>query len=196
MKLPTYSQIENLHKKYATTDNAFKIVFTHSNIVKDIAEEIIANKNLDIDTRLVKVGALLHDIGAYSLINRNGEFDELNYIQHGVRGYEILKQEGLDEKICRFAERHTGVGISQEDIINQNLNLPPKDYIAESLEEKLIMYSDKFHSKNPQFNTFDTYSSYISRFGEDRIRKFQALSKIFGIPNIKPIASKYNHPIL
>jgi len=196
MKLPTNIQIEKLHKKYAPTDRAFNLVFTHSTIVKDIAEQIITKRSLDINSKLVNVGALLHDIGVYSIINIEGELDESNYIQHGIRGYNILKQEGFSENICRFTERHTGVGISQNDVISQNLNIPPKDYTAESLEEKLIMYSDKFHSKNQQFNSFDTYSKYIGRFGKDKVQKFNLLSQLFGTPDLELLARKYKHPIL
>lgn len=196
MKLPTYSQIERLHKKYAPADSAFNLVFTHSNIVKDIAEQIIAKGKLDVDDKLISVGALLHDIGAYSFINKKGEFDEPNYIEHGVRGYNILKREKFDEEICRFAERHTGVGISKDDIKKQNLRLPLKDYIAKSLEEKIVMYADKFHSKTPQFNSFDAYGKHIKRFGENKFKKFHELSQLFGIPDLEPLVRKYNHPVL
>ncbi len=140
-------------------------------------------------------GALLHDVGTYSLMNTKGEFDESNYIQHGMEGYDLLKKEGFDEIICRFAERHTGVGISKGEIIKENINLPPNNYFAESMEEKLVMYADKFHSKDPQFNSFDTYREHIRRFGEEKVKKFESFRELFGIPDLEPLAEKYNHPI-
>jgi uncharacterized protein len=196
MKLPTYSEIENLHRKSAPTASAFNNIFTHSNIVKDIAEGIIMLKNLNIDDTLVRVGALLHDIGAYTFIDNEGKFDEKNYIQHGIRGYSILKREGFPEIIARFAERHTGVGLPKEEVVKYIPNLPPNDYVAETMEEKLIMYSDKFHSKTPQFNSFNSYSKYVRRFGEDKVEKFAKLSRLFGIPDLEPLAEKYHHSIV
>ncbi len=32
--------------------------------------------------------------------------------------------------------------------MRQNLPVPPADYLAETPEERLVMYADKFHSKS------------------------------------------------
>lgn len=196
MNLPTDTEIEKLHKKYSPSQKVFELVFTHSNIVREIAEQIMSEKKLDINQELVHVGTLLHDIGAYSLITPDGVFDGAHYIQHGVRGYAILKQEGFPEEICRFADHHTGVGISKEEIVNQHLNIPVADYIADTLEEKLIMYTDKFHSKKPQFNKFETYRKYVRRFGEDKVQKFDELSRLFDIPDLEPLVQKFQQKIV
>lgn len=87
------------------------------------------------------------------------------------------------------------MGISKTDVTAQNLPLPCEDYFAETEEEELIMYADKFHSKNPQFNSFESYSEHISKFGEDKVKKFAELAEKFGVPELNELAQKYNQPI-
>ncbi len=153
---PTKEQIIALHHRYAPSEKVFTLVFTHCQIIAGIAEQLLQARPVTVSVDLVKAGALLHDIGAYKFIDENGIFDKSNYLRHGIEGYKMLKEEGLPEELCRIAERHTGVGITQEDIIRQKLTLPLKDYVAETTEEKLIMYADKFHSKTPKFNAYKT----------------------------------------
>lgn len=81
-------QIVQLHKKYAASSVAFEIVFTHSQIVWEIAEELIVKNNLSINSELVHTGSLLHDIGAYLFIDKDGTFDEKNYIRHVLKDIE------------------------------------------------------------------------------------------------------------
>lgn len=190
-------QIKELHKKYAPSPKVFDFNFLHCQIVCEIALELVSKNNIQCDTDLVKSGALIHDIGVYKVTDKEGVEDRKNYIRHGIEGYKILKDEGLPEQLCRIAERHTGVGIRKDEIIDRNLPLPPKDYIAETIEEKLVMYADKFHSKNPDnFNSFESYKKFVSRHGEEHVKKFEELGAMFGIPDIEALSKKYNHPIL
>lgn len=177
---PNLDQIKAIHQKHAPSSKVFDLVFTHCQIVLEIAEQLLTSKPQKLDIELVKAGALLNDIGAYKFIDKEGNFDEENYVEHGIIGYEILKSQGFPESLCRIAQLHIGLGITKEDIIKFHLNLPLKDYLAETLEEKLIMYADKFHSKTPQFNSFDSYCVYVKRFGGDKVKKFQELRDLFG----------------
>jgi uncharacterized protein len=192
---PTANEINALHKKHAPSERVFALVWTHSLIVKEISESIMNTKELTINKELVLAGALIHDIGAYKLITANGEFDGPNYIRHGIYGYDMLQAENYPEDLCKIATHHTGVGITKDDVIKQKLPLPLSDYVAETTEEKLIMYADKFHSKTPKFNTFDSYATYIKKYGEDKVEKFQELADLFGIPKLEKLAETYNHPI-
>lgn len=192
MNLPTLDQIKDLHKKYSKSKIAYNIVFTHCKIVGEIAEQMIKTKQLSIDLDFIQVASLVHDIGAYIFINADGTINKKDYIRHGVEGAIILKEAGFDEAFIRIAERHTGVGLYKEDVINDKLPLPVRDYLAETQEERLIMYADKFHSKDPCFNTFSWYSSYVSRFGEKKVQGFKTLSNEFGIPNLSYLIKKYN----
>lgn len=189
-------EITALHKKYAPSPKVFDFVFPHCKIVCEIAEELIKKSNIQCDIELVKIGALIHDIGVYKVTDIDGVEDRKNYIRHGVEGYKILKDEGLPESLCRIAERHTGVGIRKDEILERNLPLPPKDYIAETIEEMLVMYADKFHSKNPDnFNSFESYKKFVSRHGEEHVKKFEELGVMFGKPDVEALAKKYNQPI-
>ncbi len=196
MKLPTLEEIEVLHRKYAPSDEAFKSVYIHCQIVAEIAKQLFSsNKNIDPD--LVRAGCLLHDIGVYRLY-KDGYIDESRYICHGIFGDELLRGEGLPESICRFASHHTGVGISKEQITERQLPLPHQDFFAETEEELLVMYADKFHSKStpPRFNSASSYKSYVARFGEDQTEKFQNMIDHFGLPNLEQLAVRYGQFIV
>ena len=191
------SEIKTLHQKHAPSPEVFESVFSHCQIVCEIAEELISKSDIQCDVELVKSGALIHDIGVYKLTDKEGVEDRKNYIRHGIEGYKILKDEGFPESLCRIAERHTGVGISRDQIFANNLPLPPKDYIAETIEEKLVMYADKFHSKNPDnFNSFESYRTFVRRHGEESVKKFEELAILFGKPDIEAFSRKYNQPII
>lgn len=195
---PTPVAIEKLHKKYAPNQDVFHLVFIHCQIVSEIAVQLSRNCSTQIDVERVKIGCLLHDVGVYPLFDKNGlEKDKKRYITHGILGEEILKNEGYDEEYCRFASHHTGVGITKQQITKRRLPLPLKDYVAESTEEELVMYADKFHSKTnpPVFNSFNSYQEYVARFGVDAIENFQKLAEKFGKPNLSHIAKKYKQDI-
>lgn len=76
------------------------------------------------------IGGLLHDIGTYFLLKQDGsdgeplKFDGPHYVQHGLKGYEYLLNEGVDESIAQFARNHTGVGLTRETVESQGLPLP------------------------------------------------------------------------
>lgn len=189
----TLTEIQALHQKYAPSRVVYDLVFTHCLIVRDIAQQLIAANHLDVDDELVETGCLLHDVGVYPLFDADGSLraDEA-YISHGIKGEAILKQEGLSENVWRIASHHTGVGLKREDIEKQKLPLPPADYLAESDEERLVMYADKFHSKTtpPHFNSYQWYRQEVARFGDDKVAQFDQLAHDFGIPDLAPFSSK------
>jgi uncharacterized protein len=198
MNLPTLEQIEALHRKYAPSAAGFDLVFTHCKIVSEVAEQRIAREHLVVDAKLVKIGCMLHDIGVYELLDKDGkERDDLPYITHGIRGEAILKKEGFPEIIWRFGSHHTGVGLTKQDIVAQKLPLPLQDYVAETTEEELVMYADKFHSKMvpPCFNTFGHYKQTVAKFGQKKGEKFTQLAEKFGVPDLAPLIAKYGHAV-
>jgi uncharacterized protein len=196
--LPSYTEIISLHKKHAPSDAAYKLVFTHCQIVSEIAEQLIKQTNLSVNIEAVKVGCLLHDIGVYRLYLPSGEIDHKNYIQHGTLGFELLKEEGFSDEVCRIASCHTGVGLSKNEIIAEGIPIPPKDYFAETIEERLVMYADKFHTKSspPKFMTSETYRKVIAKFGEAKVEKFKQFEAEFGVPELKALADKYGAEII
>ncbi len=196
MKIPSQDEISKLHKKYAADNEIFKSVWQHCQIVRRIAIQI-ADNWYTTNRELIDAGALLHDIGVYRLYH-DGVLDKKNYISHGLLGYELLKEEGLDEELCRFALLHTGVGITKEDIENDKLPLPARDYVAETPEEKIVMYADKFHSKSepPTFNSIEWYKNHLrDKFGDHKVKLFEELINEFGEPDLTGLMSHYGQPI-
>ncbi len=195
MTLPSRDAIEQLHRKYATTDDVFEIIYTHCLIVEEIALWVAETKGLRVDKNLLSIGALLHDIGVYRFYDKQGTETPDNYLRHGIYGYEILKTEGFDEVICRFGSHHTGVGITKAEIIANKLPLPHEDFMAETDEELLVMYADKFHSKDipPCFNTVNWYADHVAKFGDEKRRAFVAMVNRYSAPDLGALSQKYGH---
>jgi uncharacterized protein len=129
----------------------------------------------------------------YRLYDAAGRLDYARYIQHGVLGHQLLAEEGLPGELCRFASHHTGVGLTRQDVARQGLPLPPGDYLADTPEEAMVMYADKFHSKSvpPKFLTSGAYAASLLRFGPDKVAVFAALRAALGEPDVAALAREY-----
>lgn len=198
MRVPTDKEILALHEKHAPTPAALDLVYQHCQIVCGIAEQLHASSGLDSDIGLVRAGCLLHDIGVYRLYDTAGELDHASYIRHGLLGHELLLAEGFPDAICRFASCHTGMGLTRDDVLRQGLPLPPADYVAETGEEALVMYADKFHSKKtpPALLTACAYAASVRRFGEDKVARFESMRAAFGEPDLGPFSRAYGHRVV
>ena len=122
--------VVKLWDKYGLPEDVRK----HCEAVAELAVKIaskIKERGTEVDIEAVKLGALLHDIG------RAITHDPL---QHFIKSAEILRKEGLDEKIVKIAERHFSAGLTAEDA--RKLGLPSKDYMPETLEEKIVSFAD------------------------------------------------------
>lgn len=194
---PGLAEITRLHEHLSPSKDALDLIFTHCKVVRDIALQVAEASDSEINLDLVEAGALLHDIGTYSLY-ANHDFDRKLYITHGDRGYAIMKDEGYPEDLCRIAARHTGTGITQREIDEKNLPLNGEKCRAETIEEKIVMYADKFHTKTPtpRFNSYESYlEEAVGRFGFDAGNRFKILKDQFGVPELGGIAKKYKQQI-
>lgn len=198
MWIPTDEEIRALHEQHAPTREAFDLVYTHCEIVCAVAEQLLARGDHGLNADLVRAGCLLHDIGVYRLYDDLGKEDYTSYIRHGVLGHELLRTEGFPDYLCRFCSCHIGMGISRDDVRTQGLAIPVDDYLAESGEEDLVMYADKFHSKTtpPVFLTPASYAAKIERFGADKVVRFASLSDRFGEPDLTSLTVKYGHTLI
>jgi tRNA (cytidine56-2'-O)-methyltransferase len=115
-----------------------KEVIDHCKAVRDIAVRIARKAGADV--KLVEAGALLHDIGR----------SRTHGIRHVLEGAEIAKKLGLSEKIIRIIETHVGAGIPSDEA--KKLGLPEKNFIPETLEEKIICHADNLIEKNKRQN--------------------------------------------
>ncbi len=172
-----------LHKKYATSEKALKIVLGHCQAVTNKALKI-AKKFSEADLDFVYEAAMLHDIGVYFVhAPKIFCFGEQPYLTHIIIGSHILQKEGLP-KHAKVAETHTGVGITKEDVISKKLPIPAKDYIPTTLEEKIISYADLFFSKSnidnlDQEASFEEIESELIRHGEEKLVIFAEWRKMF-----------------
>jgi uncharacterized protein len=186
--IPSPDEIRTLHKEIAPSAEAFEVVYTHCEIVWEVASQLL---DPSLDAELLRAGCLLHDIGVHLL---HGE----HYIRHGLLGEEWLRSRGFPEVVARFCGHHTGVGLTRDDVVRQALPLPITDFLAESGEERLLMYADKFHSKStpPVFVTATTYAERVSAFGAGHAARFSEMVREFGEPDLSELARRYGHAVV
>ncbi|GAA4919222.1 HD domain-containing protein [Streptomonospora salina] len=197
MRVPSDDEIRAVHAEHAPTREAFDLVYTHCRIISTIAAELLSRAPGGLDPELVRAGSLLHDIGVYRLYDRSGQLDYPRYVRHGILGRDLLAEQGYPDALGRFCSCHTGVGITREDIRSQDLPIPPDDYVAESDEEELVMFADKFHSKShpPRLVSPETAAGRMRTFGEDKELRFKSLLATYGEPDLRPLHESYGHEI-
>ena len=175
-----------IKKYYDPKSRAYYLLVHHSKMVTEKALEIAKKlKRLNPDLIFIEEAAMLHDIGILFTNEPNiGCYGDKPYVCHGYLGREILEKEGFP-KHALICERHIGVGISRKDIEEKNLPLPKREMAPVSIEEQIICYADKFFSKDSEFllkeKSIKRIREYISRFGEDRIKRFDEWVRIFGV---------------
>lgn len=161
-----------------------EVTLAHSRCVAEKAREMADRvRSLRPDLSFIEEACLLHDIGCVKTWAPDiGCQGRAPYIQHGVLGAEILLAEGLPAH-ARVCERHTGAGLTSEEIAAANLSLPARDLLPETLEEKIICYADKFFSKNPESlareKSFDDVVALMARYGKGQVDRFYALAALF-----------------
>lgn len=178
-----YPKAQQIIDKYYPEGSPLRDIYLqHCRSVADLALKINAGRNLGLDKDMVETAAMLHDIGIY-MTDADGIqcFGSEPYIRHGLLGAELLRSEGMPEEIARIAERHTGAGITAEDVRNMHLPLPEKDYLPETLLERLICYADKFYSKTrlDSAKSLDRVRQSMLRHSPGTLARFDALHKEF-----------------
>ena len=170
-----------IDKYYATQTELRHILVTHSEQVCRRALEIARrHPELNADMQFIEEAAMLHDIGIYLCdAPKIYCFGSHQYIEHGYLGAELLRSEGLPRH-ARVAERHTGSGITIEQIVREELPLPEQDFCPETTEEKIICYADKFFSKShlDRETPYEKVRQNIWRFGHDAILRFDEMEKM------------------
>lgn len=171
-----------IDKYYPQGTPGREIYMHHAQQVADKAIKTALECRLIIDLEDVKAAAMLHDIGICFTDAPDIECHGIEpYIKHGVIGAEILRKEGLPEIYARVAERHTGAGITIDDIDTQNLPLPRQDYCPESLLERLVCYADKFFSKSGtmQEKSIESIRRSMERHSPATLERWLSLEKEF-----------------
>ena len=169
--------------KFYDEDNELRhILIVHSQSVARKALQIVSlHPELNLDRQFIEEAAMLHDIG---IIKTDAPgikcFGTEPYIRHGILGAEMLRNEGFPRH-ARVCERHTGAGLSMQEIVSQNLPLPHQDFLPETLEEQLICYADKFFSKShiDRVKTIQQAEKSIAKFGTDGLERFKHWEQLF-----------------
>lgn len=168
--------------KYCKEEKLKYILLTHSRSVADKALDIVRrHPELEVDAQFIEEAALLHDIGIVSVNAPRIEcYGTEAYIRHGVLGAEMLRVEGL-ELHARVCERHTGTGLTMEQIVQQELPLPHQDLQPQSIEEQIICFADKFFSKTrlDEEKSVEQARRSLEKFGEEGLAKFDAWCERF-----------------
>ena len=194
--IPGISIIDEVHHRYAQNDFVYKLVYEHCEIVAEIATWCVEQKNLSVDKDLLKASCMLHDIGTYALFDNKGiDGNEHNYKQHAIFGAALVLEEGFDSRVADIIRTHVLMGLSKKEIEEGRFGMPQKDYFPTTLEARLLCYADRFHSKHPTFNSYDTFLERLAKVLPKQAEKFRQSAEEFGIPDIKALANKYGHPI-
>jgi uncharacterized protein len=130
----------------------------HSEKVAEKALEI-ANKitKVKVDKNLIEIGALLHDIGRA----------KTHGFQHALIGGKILRERGFPEKLAKICETHILGGLDKEDA--KLVGLPVKNYLPESIEEKIICLADKLTAGTREVTISERFNRWFHKYGRSKI---------------------------
>lgn len=158
--LPTKEEAIEIMKKLGLPKNIINHELAVMRKARDLAHNIT---KVEVDIELVKIGALMHDIGR----------SVLHSMAHGPIGGDIIRKLGFksSEKLARVVERHLLAGISAEEA--KKFDLPERNYIPETIEEKLVCFSDKLHSGSRKVTIEKRFQSWIAKHGLNPFLKGQ-----------------------
>ena len=172
-----------IDKYYPSENELRRILLIHSRQVADRCVKIAKHHpELKLDVEFLEEAAMLHDIGIFRCDAPGIQcFGSEPYICHGVIGGQILREEGW-LRHALVCERHTGTGLSREQIEKQGLPLSLDGiYEPEALEEQVVCYADKFYSKTHlerERSVVEAVQS-LEKFGEKGVKRFLEWTKLF-----------------
>ena len=164
--IPSSRRAIKILKEVGCSSSVIKHCKTVSKLAVKISKELV-KKNIPVDIELVRIGGLLHDIG------RSKTHD----INHALVGSEIARSYEFPEDIVKVIERHTGSGITAEEA--SQLGLPKRDYIPQTLEEKIVSYTDKLVTRDREMR----FSEAFEKFSIDLGAKHPAVSRLRKLHN-------------
>lgn len=174
--------LEIIDKYYAEQPDLRKLLLQHSEQVRDRALTIVdAHPELQADRQFVEEAAMLHDIGIiFCNAPRIFCVGEHAYIEHGYLGAELLRKEGLPRH-AGVAERHTGTGLTLDEVKLNGWPIPLQDYSPRTIEEEIVCYADKFYSKTHLGETLSLSKvrQSVWKYGSDSVMRFDKWQKKF-----------------
>lgn len=163
-EVPSQNESLNLLRKVGCSQEVMEHVTFVSQVALEIASKCGRN-GVKVNKDLVEIGALLHDLGR----------SKTHGIRHAVVGAEIAREKGLPPNLVRIIENHIGAGIPQEEA--EKLNLPPKDYLQTSTEEKIVAYADKMTKGQRRISFEEAVNDLTNSLGQTHpaIERFRRL---------------------
>ena len=169
--------------KYYPDDTPLRRLLLHHS--EQVAQRALLicdrHPELGLNREFLREAALIHDIGIFLTdapgIHCHGT---LPYLTHGVQGAALMRKEGRED-LARICERHTGTGLTAENIRQQGLPLPETDLLPETWEEQVVCYADKFYSKShpERERTVEQTAKSLEKFGAEGVKKFMAWATLF-----------------
>jgi len=177
---------EVISRHYSPGTELYRVLTVHSVLVTQKARQIAfsyqeRHPGEELDLELLTEAGILHDIGikhchAPELFCEGSE----PYIRHGILGQEMLEAEGLPRHAL-FCSRHTGAGLSRDDVISQGLPLPAEEFLPISIEEKILCVADKFFSKTPhklwKEKRLESIAKSMAKHGQASVERWDALRR-------------------
>ena len=176
--------IDIIRQHYRPDTPLYDILVVHSEQVARKALSVLRlHPSLRADETFVYEAAMLHDIGIILCdapgICCHGSYP---YICHGYLGADMLRRHGLTRHAL-VAERHTGTGLTAQEIEQRGLPLPQgRIYEPQSVEEQVICYADKFFSKThpDEERSIERVRRSLEKFGAESTARFDAMHALFG----------------
>lgn len=169
--------------KFYPEDNELKhILLVHSRSVADKALALAQkHPELNLDLAFIGEAAVLHDIGIFQTDAPDIQcFGAYPYICHGYLGADLVRKEGFPRHAL-VCERHTGAGLSLQNILDRGLPLPHRDMLPVSMEEQIICFADKFFSKTKldKEKSLDKARKSVAKHGEEGVVRFDHWCELF-----------------
>ncbi len=149
-------------------------VVKHCKAVERLAVQIAKTckkEGLNLNLQLVRIGALLHDIG-------RSKTHDVNHVIEGVR---IAQSLGLPDPLVSIIGCHAGGGISLEEA--KRLGWPPGRYVPQTLEEKIVTYADKLIEGSHNVEIEQTIEKFSRELGGNHptIERMKRLHEEFSL---------------
>ncbi len=152
MKTPEREEAINILRRAGCSPPLIEHCMSVCKIALEIAEEI-RRRGIEVEMPLVEAGALLHDIGRC----------RTHSVEHGAIGGEMARKMGLPEPLARIIERHVGGGITPAEA--ERIGLERRNYMPETLEEKIVAYADKLIEGDRRIPIEETVEKFAEELG-------------------------------
>jgi uncharacterized protein len=129
LTLPSLEHAQNLLNRLVTDSQVLKHCRATRHKAIRIASQVASK--ISVDSQLLELGALLHDIGR----------SRVHDVTHGFIGGQILLEHGYPLSVVLIVERHVLGGFRALEA--EALGLPKRDFLPQSWEEKIVCVADK-----------------------------------------------------